>query len=34
MGVVHCRAASRIELSVDARPTDFMGYRLVLRPKE
>lgn len=34
VGAVHCRAASRIELSVEARPTDFMGYRLVLRPKE
>jgi len=34
VGVVHCRAASRIELGADARPTDFMGYRLILRPKE
>jgi tRNA A-37 threonylcarbamoyl transferase component Bud32 len=34
VGAVHCRAASRIELGAETRPTDFMGYRLVLRPKE
>ncbi|HWA27860.1 MAG TPA: protein kinase [Lacunisphaera sp.] len=34
MGAVHCRSASRIELQPDARPTDYMGYRLILRPVE
>lgn len=34
VGPVHCRSASRIELGADARPTDFMGCRFVLRPKE
>jgi len=34
VGAVHCRAASRIELGADARPADYMGYRLILRPKE
>lgn len=30
----HCRSASRVELTPDTRPTDTMGYRLVLRPTE
>lgn len=34
VGPIHCRSASRIELQSDTRPTDFMGYRLVLRPQE
>jgi formylglycine-generating enzyme required for sulfatase activity len=34
VGPVHCRSASRIELQSDTRPTDYMGYRLVLRPQE
>ena len=34
IGAVHCRSASRIELQASARPTDYMGYRLVLRPQE
>ena len=34
IGSVHCRSASRIELQPDTRPTDTMGYRLVLRPVE
>ncbi len=34
IGPVHCRSASRIELQPDTRPTDYMGYRLVLRPTE
>ena len=34
IGPVHCRSASRIELQPDTRPTDYMGYRLVLRPVE
>ncbi len=34
VGAVHCRSASRIELQASARPTDYMGYRLVLRPLE
>ncbi|MDQ5977089.1 MAG: Non-specific serine/threonine protein kinase [Verrucomicrobiota bacterium] len=34
IGAVHCRAASRIELQASARPADYMGYRLVLRPQE
>jgi formylglycine-generating enzyme required for sulfatase activity/tRNA A-37 threonylcarbamoyl transferase component Bud32 len=34
VGPVHCRSASRIELMADTRPTDYMGYRLVLRPQE
>lgn len=29
---IHCRSASRIELQTDARPSEYMGYRLVLRP--
>lgn len=33
-GPVHCRSASRIELTPETRPTDTMGYRLVLRPTE
>lgn len=33
VGPVHCRSASRIELQPDTRPTDYMGYRLVLRPQ-
>ncbi|HEY8994798.1 MAG TPA: bifunctional serine/threonine-protein kinase/formylglycine-generating enzyme family protein [Lacunisphaera sp.] len=34
VGPVHCRSASRIELQSDTRPTDYTGYRLVLRPQE
>ena len=34
IGPIHCRSASRIELQPDARPTDYMGYRLVLHPTE
>jgi serine/threonine-protein kinase len=34
VGAVHCRSASRIELQPDTRPTEYMGYRLVLRPTE
>lgn len=34
VGPVHCRSASRIELTPETRPTDAMGYRLVLRPTE
>jgi len=34
VGPIHCRSASRIELQPDTRPTDYMGYRLVLRPLE
>jgi formylglycine-generating enzyme required for sulfatase activity len=34
LGAAHCRSASRIELPPETRPTDFMGYRLVLRPQE
>ena len=34
MSAVHCRSASRIELQPDTRPTEYMGYRLVLRPQE
>lgn len=34
IGAVHCRSASRIELQPDTRPTDYMGYRLALRPQE
>jgi len=34
IGPVHCRSASRIELQPSTRPTDYMGYRLVLRPQE
>jgi len=34
VGPVHCRSASRIELQPDTRPTEYMGYRLVLRPTE
>ncbi len=34
VGPVHCRAASRVELTPDIRPNDTMGYRLILRPKE
>ena len=33
-GAVHCRAASRIEVTPETRPTDAMGYRLMLRPLE
>lgn len=29
---VHCRSASRVEATVETRPTNTMGYRLVLRP--
>ncbi len=34
VGPVHCRIASRIEQGSDTRPTDYMGYRLMLRPQE
>ena len=34
VGPVHCRSASRVELTPETRPTDTMGYRLVLRPTE
>ena len=34
VGPVHCRSASRIELQANTRPTDYMGYRLILRPQE
>ncbi len=34
VGAVHCRAASRVEVTPEARPTDAMGYRLLLRPLE
>ncbi len=34
VGPAHCRSASRIELTPETRPTDAMGYRLVLRPTE
>jgi formylglycine-generating enzyme required for sulfatase activity/tRNA A-37 threonylcarbamoyl transferase component Bud32 len=34
LGPVHCRSASRVELQSDTRPTDYTGYRLVLRPQE
>ncbi len=34
VGPVHCRSASRVELTPETRPTDTMGYRLVLRPAE
>jgi formylglycine-generating enzyme required for sulfatase activity/tRNA A-37 threonylcarbamoyl transferase component Bud32 len=29
---VHCRSASRVEVTLETRPTDAMGYRLLLRP--
>jgi len=34
LGAVHCRSASRVELQPDTRPSEYMGYRLVLRPQE
>jgi formylglycine-generating enzyme required for sulfatase activity len=34
VGAVHCRAASRVEVTTDTRPTDAMGYRLLLRSLE
>jgi formylglycine-generating enzyme required for sulfatase activity/tRNA A-37 threonylcarbamoyl transferase component Bud32 len=34
VGAVHCRSASRVELQPDTRPSEYMGYRLVLRPQE
>ena len=34
VGAVHCRAASRVEVTPEARPTDAMCYRLLLRPLE
>jgi tRNA A-37 threonylcarbamoyl transferase component Bud32 len=34
VGPVHCRSASRVELTQETRPSDTMGYRLVLRPTE
>ncbi len=34
VGPVHCRSASRVELTTETRSTDTMGYRLVLRPTE
>ena len=33
-GAALCRSASRVELTPDARSTDVMGYRLVLRPTQ
>jgi hypothetical protein len=34
VGPVHCRVASRVEVTPETRPTDTMGYRLLLRPVE
>lgn len=34
VGAVHCRAASRVEVTPETRPTDAMGYRVLLRPLE
>jgi formylglycine-generating enzyme required for sulfatase activity len=34
VGVVHCRSASRVEVTAETRPTSTMGYRLVLRMLE
>ncbi|HEX2861384.1 MAG TPA: bifunctional serine/threonine-protein kinase/formylglycine-generating enzyme family protein [Lacunisphaera sp.] len=34
VGPVHCRSASRIELLATTRPTEYTGYRLVLRTRE
>jgi formylglycine-generating enzyme required for sulfatase activity/predicted Ser/Thr protein kinase len=34
VGAVHCRSASRVEVTPETRPTDAMGYRLLLRPLE
>ncbi len=34
VGPPYCRSASRIELTSETRPTDTMGYRLLLRPTE
>ncbi len=34
VSAVHCRAASRVEVTTETRPTDAMGYRLLLRPLE
>ena len=34
VGAVHCRVASRVEVTPETRPTDAMGYRLLLRPLE
>lgn len=34
VGAVHCRSASRVEVTTETRPTDAMGYRLLLRPLE
>ena len=34
VGPIHCRSASRIELTPETRATDTMGYRLVLHPIE
>ena len=34
VGPGYCRSASRVELQPDIRPTDYMGYRLVLRLQE
>jgi predicted Ser/Thr protein kinase len=33
-GAVHCRSASRVEVTPETRPTDAMGYRLLLRSLE
>ena len=30
----HCRSASRVELTPETRPTEIMGYRLLLHPVE
>lgn len=34
VGPGHCRSSSRVEVTPEARATDVMGYRLVLRPTE
>ena len=34
IGPMHCRSASRVELTPETRSTETMGYRLVLRPIE
>lgn len=34
VGPMHCRSASRVELTPETRSNDTMGYRLVLRPVE
>lgn len=34
VGAVHCRSASRVEVTPDTRATDVMGYRFILRVME